>query len=890
MPFFTQKNRKQEFTVFYVSSLISRLYERVYGEQTFLYRDEILELSEKIYNDTIQNFGAGEHIHYNLESVLGFIKRSIEKPYLVEQFDLLFAPKQRTRSINWNVVLEQKEKQQKAFVFEQAVYDKHNQLKQKSLVVQLSQQDWIDFFEQIAIQTIKDGAPFAFNDIESGIYKHGKDYSKTDEEWYYFFYNLFFEFLERDPRIIAFIRAIQIRKQLCDILGISWLQGTGFNEAGELLSPTKALPKPNFFPEYDLSELFLSHLHHEDKSEIAQFLSSHPVFDLKYEAINWLSFNLLQKGNVLESINGNFELVQWMYFKCAWNIAKLSYHLDFSEIKPSAIERFSHITDRNSFIEAIFLALVNQDIVLPIQLLHDLSRGVELHSKNFALRLEDSYESIQNSITRAIIETKWNGSVSLDFSKIRKTGTPINHGLRVSNGISPYINMLYELVRTQGRDSNDLPINASIPVYHFELFSLFRKKEEIIQVDFNFDDKKAIEQQKQEITEDDELSNQYTHFDTLNRTVVIPDLFMQRVTEDGVWYLLDPYFFEKKGINLNTQYLDAEKMIEDGKVSKEHYKRYKANSIYSFLINMSQHNNVTLIFEDTILRQKNFAKNILPNNNGNGMITPDTRFFTIGLNFNNAFNNNGKSDINFIKNLCCLYANIYNALSKQVFIYTNLLGVFELTLKNIPTGDYEKSKKALQTRHLLLINILYALQSYSHGSDNYFNDYAKRFNESRQNAQLIDYLNEKQNNALTLENAFNLGVFFDKELSILANLSDPQIGVQSPLFEIMDGGKIRKVHSPAFIQNYQRHIVEHNIIEKTFLKKTFSVYKKYPHLFYQFYPNLEQYNLELEFYKQFVPLFTHGITLTCSNSLPKNELRVLIMNAWTNGIACFKFA
>ena len=106
----------------------------------------------------------------------------------------------------------------------------------------------------------------------------------------------------------------------------------------------------------------------------------------------------------------------------------------------------------------------------------------------------------------------------------------------------------------------------------------------------------------------------------------------------------------------------------------------------------------------------------------------------------------------------------------------------------------------------------------------------------------------------------------------------------------MDGGKIRKVHSPAFIQNYQRHIVEHNIIEKTFLKKTFSVYKKYPHLFYQFYPNLEQYNLELEFYKQFVPLFTHGITLTCSNSLPKNELRVLIMNAWTNGIACFKFA
>lgn len=280
----------------------------------------------------------------------------------------------------------------------------------------------------------------------------------------------------------------------------------------------------------------------------------------------------------------------------------------------------------------------------------------------FSLEVNDDYNSIQTAITESILKTKWFGNVVLDFKNIRKKGNLIQQGKRISNGIQPYVNMLDSLILSQGRESNDLPITLSLPIYHYEVLSLFNhrsnksKKKDFDNLDirnFNYDNELAFNKrnnnnsvnannsnsngvstitnknnqnnfgrlnnpasklqnvfQKEEnlaLKQQQDVINQQTKEflsnkteDCLNRKIVISSLFMKRVLDNGEWFLLDPYYF--KDYDLEKDYLIVEELVKsDSKISKNAFFRYKnANSLLNKIIQLAKLNRLIIEFSNDL--------------------------------------------------------------------------------------------------------------------------------------------------------------------------------------------------------------------------------------------------------------------------------------------------
>jgi len=111
--------------------------------------------------------------------------------------------------------------------------------------------------------------------------------------------------------------------------------------------------------------------------------------------------------------------------------------------------------------EALYRAMIRQ-AVLPGG---SAFRG-DRHDDQY-LRVEDTFESIQHALYQAVVDTRWNGTCTLDWTRVRAKGTMVA-GLRPAAGVEAFVQVLDANLAAQGRHPYGMngAISCNIPLQH----------------------------------------------------------------------------------------------------------------------------------------------------------------------------------------------------------------------------------------------------------------------------------------------------------------------------------------------------------------------------------------------------------------------------------------
>lgn len=373
MLFFKKNKKKIYLDESYISSVLSEVYKFCYKNNFYQYRSEIIDKTLSIQSKINELFQHNISSHYNeitFDDVSQlFLSSFHDNSFLLNAYQSLFLFEEKKSNSNqdifWKIKFSTKNNQEYIF---------YKNKKYVNYEIIVYQNDWIDFFEKLAIDYFdKTNYFFFFDVLKKELLKIKQHFSKTEEEWYEFFYDKIFEYQKSDPRILYFLRALQIRKNICDLLGISWLEGTGFNNIGSfnkishnslIVNKDNSIEINNKNNSFYLnnSELFkpiflamthdylLKFLTDNEKALLLQEkislekLIQKTSIDFSNEfKITWLSHHLFIKDNALSklsSFNWNhillkehnvltskpcYELVQFLFLKTAIRLSLLFY-------------------------------------------------------------------------------------------------------------------------------------------------------------------------------------------------------------------------------------------------------------------------------------------------------------------------------------------------------------------------------------------------------------------------------------------------------------------------------------------------------------------------------------------------------------------------------------
>ncbi len=190
----------------------------------------------------------------------------------------------------------------------------------------------------------------------------------------------------------------------------------------------------------------------------------------------------------------------------------------------------------------------------------------------------DSLESIYRKYSDVAMLSKFSGGIGIAYSRVRSQGSLIRGTNGHSNGIVPWLKTLDSSVAAVNQGGKR---KGACCVY---LESWHADIEDFLELRDNTGDEARR-----------------TH--NLNIANWIPDLFMRRVQEDGVWSLFDPkevpHFPDLYGEEFETAYIAAE---EAGQFARQ----IKARDLYARMMRtMAQTGNGWMTFKDASNRKSN---------------------------------------------------------------------------------------------------------------------------------------------------------------------------------------------------------------------------------------------------------------------------------------------
>lgn len=929
MSFFKNKTKKIEITKKEISSVLSEVFHFVYKSDLVKHRDKIFQLVDEIYQKIDHLYGHAQNTEILLEDYYKIIHSSLSNNSGIlghgfEEVVLKNLKQKRQHKVNWNIKLELKE----SISINNQTYE--------TIQLVVSQEQWMQFFEKIALYYInQSNYHFFFDVFKNAMLKIERSMTLTSEEWFDFFCKEIKKLQNKDPRIVYFLQALHIRKKLGALIGIDWNQDlkiVGEHKERNIFMFDSKNEKQDFLLESEHSkdhlfklmtkEYLLSFFNEDELKKINLNILSEKA-NLKREyLITYLAEHYFLKNDALLKIDGKewisdvdlkgfksyltYEPIQWLFLRSAIKLA-LNIFKEDKNITEHALSIYNHLSELN--------------LILPLSIYRELNKSYDFNQlnflKNFSVSVEDNYDEIHKVISDTISTTKWTGSVFLDFSKIRKQGTPVRNGLRISNGKRPYIETLNSVIKSQGREKDDFPISVSLPIYSYEISSLFLDKEEINEIkelkqfqklkkrknnnlmyepfkdfkDLNTEKNTNIQNDnfssnalnliEQSIQIENEKVNKIIKYDYLNRVVIVNDDFMWKVFGQDLeqeWYLLDEHYFSSLNLDLSKRedYYKAVDLVKNKEVKNQYFKIVSAKKLFNSILKQSHYNNISLVFEDVYKISKfyNDKKLIYTNSTSSPLIENGKQGY---LNFAICID----VETNKLKNILFYYFSIANLFKQnKLDPILSLLGLENLkeeTKRNdlIKLFSYfEELKK----------HTLFSKRNFKET----FNDYVEVFNKHRKNTQYLIKMREQINELLVFDHdLINNSVSLNdvEELSFVANKMPSYLGFKKHLVEIYENGKIETYHSPSFILHYHQNIVEHDIFEKIFMKQSYSYMEYNKQIFNVFYPSVEYLNTQLDFFNHFMPFFKKGIGVNLSRHLDDNTLFIMIQNIWFHGIS-----
>ncbi len=284
-------------------------------------------------------------------------------------------------------------------------------------------------------------------------------------------------------------------------------------------------------------------------------IDQHIVHTLDYD-IDYFGYMTLSKSYLLRVNDKVVERPQYMWMRVALSIHGSDLDSAFKTYHYMSNKYFTHATPT---------------------LFHAGTRHQQL-SSCFLLGTDDSVEAIYKSISDIAMISKWAGGIGIHLSNVRARGSYINSTGRYSDGIIPLMRVLNTTARYINQSGRR---NGSIAVYlepwHADIQSFLEAKKNI--------------------------GNEEERARDLFYALWIPDLFMERVEQDGVWSLMCPdecpHLHNTCGEVFNQHYLAYE-------AAEKYRKQVKARDLFNEIINSQIETGTPyMLYKDSCNRKSN---------------------------------------------------------------------------------------------------------------------------------------------------------------------------------------------------------------------------------------------------------------------------------------------
>lgn len=208
-------------------------------------------------------------------------------------------------------------------------------------------------------------------------------------------------------------------------------------------------------------------------------------------------------------------------------------------------------------------------------------------SSCFLLGMSDSVESMYECIKRCALISKHSGGIGINISNIRAKGASIRSSGGSSEGIIPMIRVFNDTARhiTQGGKRKG-SIAAYIEPWHPEILEFLELR---------------LNNGKEELRARD-----------IFIALWVPDLFMKKVEENGMWHLFCPHtIFTQYGKGLQDVYgQEFEDMYNDAIYRKLYVSEVKAHDVWTRIITSQIETGLPYIMYKDSVNTKNNQKNI----------------------------------------------------------------------------------------------------------------------------------------------------------------------------------------------------------------------------------------------------------------------------------------
>ena len=530
------RGTKTRFAPARVQSTISQAYVGAFGNDVSKWRKQIQEHSQRVISFLGGLHGAGEAAEWGRTDIAMAIEQEIRKnaPSEVHDAYLDLHPDRRPRKVSWakfeakstpepdedplwsiqkpSLKETEKEIPEEVNLLGEIGTPARNSNRKATKSVRAASKpclrsDWVAFLRKVA-----EGArrPVDAAILEASARGVSQDHLvKSPEEWWWFWQDFLEGCLLSDPRLIETWRELHCRRERARLCGQDWLDGSGLPgyEDTRLLVDSDASGRALY------RRLWQEHMKwwitQEDAHPgLAQYDINRLSASLDPDAdhlLPWTAWQWMATGDGL-----------WPIQVRAWKQVDAIPHRESREPPQWAFMRLAMALalpeGENRQAKAVeFYKLLSTLTLSPSDAM--LREAGKLHPRfceDGALMVKDRFEAVQQAIHRAATETKWNGTLSIDWSLVRSEGAPVG-GRRVSQGVPGFLRAIDLAQQALGRSGSDRPVSVSLPIWHRDVEKFLDLRHEDTQ--------------------------------RLQIVVLVTDSFMDRLRKGEPWWLLDPSDF-----------------------------------------------------------------------------------------------------------------------------------------------------------------------------------------------------------------------------------------------------------------------------------------------------------------------------------------------------------
>lgn len=549
------RGAKSRFSIARISHSISQLYLEAMGPQTSQWRQQIQAHAQSVTLSLRARLGDGPDVEWSRASIEEAIEDELRKNAPMEVHERFLEEKQKNRRARtvaekagnwdkfeametenpdrvdpaWTVQVPGSEDRKLggdgppplADIGEPARKTRNKRTRTPPPVREpVRRSNWIGFWREQARLALE---PMDLDVFERRLMKLPPEIKQLDPEgWWDFWQGQLDLSMQEDPRLVGLLKVALDRRNRALIGGQHWLAGTSLDGNETPLRVSQGRPGNSVY-----RSLWVEHIQRIAASEdglaalvekfdlnaLAKAMAPSRDNQVDWRGRQWMALaeGVWDVGGKFSRIlgtdhaHGAYEFPQW-----AWMRVAMALSVEEEDPMQRAI--------------ALYNAISTLTVIPSETMMREAGKRVPRFMEDEAGIVGDQFESIHAAIHRAAVNTKWTGTVSMDWRQVRSQGAPIA-GRRLSQGPIGFMKPIHMSLAAQGRQGEDRPVTVTLPLWHRDLMAFL-----------------------------DEVGE---GMERLQPTVSIPDLFFQRLQEGQRWTLLDPAAFPEadKGIE---EYLRSE--------------------------------------------------------------------------------------------------------------------------------------------------------------------------------------------------------------------------------------------------------------------------------------------------------------------------------------------